>query len=329
MAAERIVVVDNGAVGMTAQADGLASALCGAKALHIRVSPPSFARFLPVFAAARLSRPQPPSFAPPQWAVACGGAAQAFALHLKNKHKTLAVCVQRPARGARLFDAIVAPLHDYPPNAPPPANVVLTLGAVGRFAPSFFGEPRRAAARARFAQYAPPYIAALLGGDNRAYAFDARALAKQLQDIAAAANASLLAVPSRRTPAAAVAELRRALLPKHFVWSKNGDNSYKDILAAADGFCVSADSVNMASEACAAGRAVYVLRPTLREGWRARRAARKFARFHNALYERQHARPWRDEWRWFESPPLNETARAAQEVRALLAAKRPQWFAQQ
>ena len=45
-----------------------------------------------------------------------------------------------------------------------------------------------------------------------------------------------------------------------WVWDGGGDNPYLALLADADAIFVTPDSVNMASEAAATGRPVYVLR---------------------------------------------------------------------
>lgn len=96
-----------------------------------------------------------------------------------------------------------------------------------------------------------------------------------------------------------------------------------DILAAADILAVTGDSVNMLSEACAAGRPVFVFPPTARPGWRGKMAAQKFFRFHDELFSRGLAKRWdaaadilsdekkREEWEGWGAPPLDETARAA------------------
>jgi mitochondrial fission protein ELM1 len=71
---------------------------------------------------------------------------------------------------------------------------------------------------------------------------------------------SLAITTSRRTPAST-----RALIAKTFeadgrvsVWDLTGDNPYRGILALADGFVVTTDSVSMVSEAVATGRPVSV-----------------------------------------------------------------------
>jgi mitochondrial fission protein ELM1 len=59
------------------------------------------------------------------------------------------------------------------------------------------------------------------------------------------------------------------------VWTGGGENPYPNFLAHADALIVTADSINMTSEACATGRPVYV--------FEAAKFSKKHARFHLAL----------------------------------------------
>ena len=68
-----------------------------------------------------------------------------------------------------------------------------------------------------------------------------------------------LVTPSRRTGEENTALLKSALsAAPAFVWDGTGENPYFGILGLADNIVVTADSVNMISEACATGKPVYV-----------------------------------------------------------------------
>ena len=90
-----------------------------------------------------------------------------------------------------------------------------------------------------------------------------------------------------------------------------GENPYLDILAAADGLCATADSVNMISEACAAGKSVCLLPMLQKGGWRAARAAKKFSRFHSEIVGGGWAKFWPAPpfWRNNESNPARPIKR--------------------
>lgn len=326
---------------MTAQARGLSlelSALAAAAAgggevdiVDITARPPAILRLLPPLLASRFV-PLPDVAAPPgrvrrppaDIVVGCGGGAQAAVLAIRRRCGTFAVCVQRPSANESAFDAIVAPAHDYSDKEisaiqaadATKSNIILTTGAVGlHAAPRLLAARQKA--RARFAAYRPPYIAVLLGGENRAFRMDAPRLTAQLSEVAKKSGATLLITVSRRSGADLPPLLAAAFGGTHYLWDGRGDNPYADILAAADGFCVTCDSVNMISEACAAGRGVYLLPLENKSGARATRAAQKFTRFHTALAERGNIRWWQEKWEEFSAPPLDCTARAAAATWAL------------
>ena len=323
-----VCAISDGGDGMVAQAGGLAravAALSGGAIQSAIVARRAGGGFLPPSWGAlwgalwSVGGDAIDSVAPGCVAIGCGARAQAAVLAAKKQRDAFAVCVQRPVFDEARFDAVVAPRHDYSESeiaaieAAPAPKTVLTLGAVGPVDAAFVGA-RRAAALERFATFRAPRVAVLLGGENRAYAIEADAVCEQLQAVARAADARLLVTPSRRSPPGLAAALRATLGESHYVWDGGGENPYVDMLAAADGFCATVDSINMISEACAVGRAVWLLPLPQKSGLRARRGARKFARFHDELAAQKRARLWRGEWRWFESPPLAETARAARAV---------------
>ena len=109
-----------------------------------------------------------------------------------------------------------------------------------------------------------PRIAVIVGGDSGPYALGARAARRLLSEAAALARSSggsLLITTSPRTPAAALAELRRDCgVPVRFYGWRPGDpdNPYFGYLALADALVVTADSVSMLSEAAATGKPLYL-----------------------------------------------------------------------
>ena len=96
---------------------------------------------------------------------------------------------------------------------------------------------------------------------------------------------------------------------QRIIWDGTGANPYPYFLAGADAFVVTADSVNMAGEACATGKPVYIFMP---EGGRA-----KFHAFHHALEQTGATRllPERlealDTWRY---DPIHSAGRIAAEI---------------
>jgi hypothetical protein len=224
------------------------------------------------------------------------------------------VQVQDPHFARRRVDLMVVPAHDRAAGR----NVFATQGAVHRVTPAKLAQARAQFA-ARFAALPRPLVAVLLGGGNAAYRLTpARmvALARQLAALAAQGN-GLAITPSRRTDPALVAALREALPPeKCFLWDGSGDNPYFALLALSDAILVTADSVSMVSEAASTGKPVHIV---ALEGGSA-----KFERFHATMHARGATRPFDGSIEGWDYAPLDDTARAAAEIKRRLALRAAQ-----
>jgi mitochondrial fission protein ELM1 len=243
----------------------------------------------------------------PDIVIACGRNSVVPARMVKRASggRVFWVQVQDPRFARGEIDLIVAPRHDPAPGE----NVFRTLGAVHRVTAA-----KLEAARARFAPlFAPlprPLVAVLIGGNNSVYRLTEHAFAALCDRLVALAKsgAGLAITPSRRTGETQRAMLRRRLAGlSAYIWDGSGDNPYFAMLGAADAIVVTADSVSMISEAASTGKPVYIVEL---EG-----GSKKFARFHEAMREAGITRPFvgtLDRWQY---APLDDTARAAEEIR--------------
>jgi hypothetical protein len=227
-----------------------------------------------------------------------------------------AVCVQDPRVDPARFDLVIAPEHDGLTGP----NVLTTTGSLTRITAA-----RLDAARARFAAMLEPLprprLAVLIGGRSRAGALDPRRAAeigRALADLSAGRGAGLMVTTSRRTDAASVRALADALAGTPHVFHDPahgaGDNPLLGYLGWADHIAVTDDSVTMASEAAATGRPLHMI-PI---GGRGRA---KLARFHDRLIAQGLARRFDGTLPDWTPPGLDETARAAAEVRRRRAAR--------
>jgi mitochondrial fission protein ELM1 len=219
-----------------------------------------------------------------------------------------------PGAGAGGFDLIAVPHHDR---------------AVGGKLYPITGAPHRvnrdalAAAQKQwqgtFDDFARPLVGLLLGGATRRKPFrdtDAIALGTRIGKLTSAAGGSLVITTSPRTgeaarhvaEAAATAGAEPKLLHQ---WSAQGDNPYLGILALADLLVVTGDSVSMCTEACAAGKPVYIYAPT---GF----SVAKHARFQADLFAKGYARPLSNSFEIWKHPPLNPSEEIAAEIRRRL-----------
>jgi uncharacterized protein len=311
-------VVSDGKVGMESQCIGLAEAM-GANPIVKRIQVRRPWRWLPPLwvpdPLASLG-PKKDRLAPP-WPdvlIASGrqSVAVSIAIRALSAGSTFTVQIQNPAVDPALFDAIVAPGHDRLSGP----NIIATLGGMNRVTAA-----RLAQAADRFAprwsDLPRPLVAVMLGGSNKVYRMPARIGQKLGQDLAVLARregAGLLVTPSRRTAPKVLEEIRRALdgLPA-WIWDGSGENPYMGYLALADAIVVTADSVNMVSEAAATGKPVFVVE--LKGG------SRKFRAFHEDLRGKGITRPFEGRLNSWHYTALHETERAAEEIRRRFGAR--------
>jgi mitochondrial fission protein ELM1 len=212
--------------------------------------------------------------------------------------ETAVIQLLSPQMALARFDAVIAPSHDRLTGE----NVITSLGSLTRLSPERVAE----AAEALPPAWTPPgrRVAALIGGPSGSADFgpeESAALIAALTRFADAGFAPLV-IPSRRTPQAVIDALAAAF-PNAPLYVGAGANPYPGVLGAADAILVTADSVNMCSEAASTGKPLFVL-PVAG-------LAPKLARFQAALADRTHARaPYNLATIW-DYAPLDEAGRIA------------------
>jgi hypothetical protein len=247
--------------------------------------------------------------------LAAGRATLPLSLRMRrwSRGRTLVVQTQHPRTPLAAYDLIIPPAHDRLTGA----NVLPVIGTPNRLTPQKLKEDRD-----RFdgvlSPLPHPRVAVVIGGASKAFALSPQRARTMAAEIAAAVGregGSLMLTFSRRTPAAAreilTAELKD--LPG-IVWDGAGDNPYFAFLGAADAVLVTEDSANMATDAAATGKPVFILKM---DG-----ASPKFALFHESLQDLGIARPFEGALEGASYSPLTETDRAAGEILHLLDARR-------
>lgn len=229
------------------------------------------------------------------------------ALKRAGRGRVFTMLFQSPKTTSASAHLIWVPAHDTLRGE----NVITTLTPPHRFTPARLAE-LRAGVPADIAALPSPRVALFLGGPGGSYEYtpaSIEAFGNAMRAVAPAAG-SFLITPSRRTPATLLAAADTATSGRpRILWDGASENPYPQFLAHADIFIVTADSVNMAGEACATGRPVYVFSPP---GGRA-----KFRRFHAALAEHGATRPLPDVPENFENwsyEPIQAALAIAAEV---------------
>lgn len=251
----------------------------------------------------------------PDLVIAAGRRSAPVARWLKERHPSAFLVQLMWPGSAEGFDLIAVPEHDRARAGP---NLMCTLGAPHRITATRLARAAQVFAPLH-ADLPRPWIACLVGGSSRHGRFapaDATRLAHEASAFATGRGGSLLAVTSRRTGAACEQALAESLAgTPHFLrcWSQGGDDPYLGILGSADAILVTADSVSMCTEACAAGRPVFL--------WRAgMRAPRKLERLHRRLELEGHLRPIGAPWPDRLPPALHPAGTVARAIRERLAA---------
>jgi len=306
-------VVTEGAAGMENQALGLAERLSLPIVVkRVRLRPPWrwLAPRAPVSPFGRMEKDSSPMTPPwPRIVIGCGRQSIPFVRAIKRASggRTLTVQCQHPRIDPAHFDLVIPPEHDGLTGP----NVFPILGSANRITFERLSEARAHFAP-RFEPLRSPRLGVLIGGASRSYSFgaaEAERLAGALAELGR--THGLMVTTSRRTGQQTSERIAAALDGTDAdLFQGEGENPYLGILAWADAFLVTADSVNLACEAAATGKPVHIF--PLPGG------SAKFQRFHRGLERRGIARPFAGRIEQWTYPPLDETGRAAQRIQALL-----------
>jgi uncharacterized protein len=274
------------------------------------------------------------------------------ALWVKARSPARLVVVGRPKRWLDRFDLVIAPPQFHLPGRPNVLRLDLPLMRIDQRALATAAE----AWRGRFADLPRPLTALLVGGPTKPYRLDQEVAARLLGDaleVARRDRGGLYVATSRRTPPAVVATLERRLpAPARLCRWGDGDNPYQALLALADRFITTGDSISMMVEVARLGKplAIFALpeeagRLQLRSALSRRLIAledgparslvgpladvlyrlriakytRDLSEVHRRLYARGLAVPLGAPFQPPQAQPADDLARAVARVRALMA----------
>ena len=231
----------------------------------------------------------------------------AAAMRRLSGGRTRAVQILDPGMRRDAFDVLVTPEHDQLSGA----NIVSTLGSLSRVTPEL-AAAEAALWEASLARLPRPRLAVLVGGPSRSAQWPPDLTLSLIGAVETAAQQGwgVMATLSRRSPPGFDLALRRAA-PQAFVWDGAGANPYPGMLGLASAALVTADSVNMASEAASAGLPVHVV------GFSG--LSRKLERFQESLARSGASREWDGRLLTWPVKPLGQAEAAAEKVAALLA----------
>lgn len=240
--------------------------------------------------------------------ISIGGSGGAVGAALRRQGARV-IQLQNPRLPPSRFDLVIANRHDRITGP----NVILTRTALHGVTPDVLAQARLEWAP-RLAHLPRPLVSVLVGGGNgrfRLGAAEGAALAARLAIMMRRDRVGIALTPSRRTDPSVTALLQQALPgPDAWMWDQTGPNPYLGLLACADAIVVTMDSVSMISEAVATTVPVMVAALPGK--------SRRIGQFLGDLTQAGRIRPFGGRLDTWSATPLDDTAMAAQAVRACL-----------
>lgn len=220
----------------------------------------------------------------PKIVIAAGRRLAPVSRYIKSQSPdTMLVQLMWPGDACDDFAVIAVPEHD---DVPDKNNIIRTTAALHAVTAERL-EVARTQWHNAFSDKQEPRIAMLVGGNSKHGSFtddDFTALCALSNHLAT--NGSLLITTSRRTDPAVERKIEQNITVPHYFhcYDDKQENPYFGIIACADAIIVTGDSISMCSEACMAGKPVFIYIPEHIK-------SDKLARFHQTLYDKGHAQP--------------------------------------
>jgi mitochondrial fission protein ELM1 len=206
----------------------------------------------------------------PDLVIAIGRRMSMVALWIKQQSqgRTKIVLLGTPKRFPRRFDLAVITEQYRQSSRPNFLRIRYPLQSIDQAAI----EAEGALWQAELGALRRPLIAVMVGGLTKAVRFDAAVATQLAADLRACAegmNGALFVTTSRRTPPEVISVLERELPPDAVLHRWNAEqprNPYRALLALADRFVITSDSLSMQMEVARLGRplAIYPLPPSSR-----------------------------------------------------------------
>ena len=311
-------ILSDGTIGMEGQCIALAEAL-GFEYDKKHIKPywlnrifPSLAQLPRIPLATNFKKVTPQSS--PDILITCGRrhAGASIALKRLSKGTTYTIHIQDPKINPKHFDLLIIPEHDRP-RAP---NIILSNGSLTRITQSILDKEAQLI-KQEVKSLIGKKIAVNIGGDTKDNTVDDETIKKlilSLNQFSTDYKCSLMITTTNRTSE----PLKKALTsltenPNIILWTGGNRNPYAGFLGVADAIIVTADSINMISEACSTGKPVNIL-PLGKN-------SAKREKFIGSLEKMGLVKYFNGEYRSWSYEPLNETARIANLINIKLKEK--------
>lgn len=223
----------------------------------------------------------------PKIIIAAGRRAAPISLYLKKKsgNKTKIIQIMNPDSAHRKFDCIILPRHDRIKKSF--TNVIRSIGALTKVNKSVLKYELKLHKNQLSKLSDKKKVAVLVGGDGKKTKFDlksANILTDRLISLADNTNSELEIITSRRTPKKILNLITSKLKKTNISYNifdfnkiNKEDNPYLALIASADCFVATGDSVSMISEVCSLSKPVFIYD-------NAKLSSKKHRRFHKSLF---------------------------------------------
>lgn len=190
---------------------------------------------------------QPNNSLPPDIIITCGRRMAAIGKYYKRLLKCKHLQILNPGDNPKKYDIVICPEHDGVRGK----NVITTKGSI-------HGVSVNALAKIKCFD-ASETVSLIIGNPSKTFF-------KELDKITANINKyfptyDLVICGSRRTPKKFHTKIRNSFKKARLIWfsEKEGENPYLKLLACSKVLIVTADSINMLSEACATNKQVIAI----------------------------------------------------------------------
>lgn len=190
----------------------------------------------------------------PDLVIAVGRRTVPAAMWIKRQSggRTKLVHLGRPRAPSAWFDLLITTPQYGLPSAPNIVELPLPLTSEKPVS-----ESEIALWKGRFSKLPRPWTGVLVGGSRFPAVIGEEGAAKLGRQVSAMEGSALISTSPRTAPAE-IDALAKALNGPHYLhrWARGGENPHRAILALADQFVVTSDSISMLAEAWRSGRPV-------------------------------------------------------------------------
>ncbi len=239
--------------GHEVQSQALANRLSNnVKLFHCAIRQPwlSFTpRILPRFGRNIIWKNDKPSISmPPSIIITCGRRMAAIGKYYKRQLKTKHIQILNPGDNLNKYDLVICPEHDGISGN----NVITTKGSLHTISITSLAKIKCSAPTNK-------NIAIFMGNPGTKFFNNLDKLVIKIKNTYP--NHIISICGSRRTPKNQAKNIRQSFKSANLVWltEQDGENPYLKLLACSEVIIVTADSVNMLSEACATDKTVVAI----------------------------------------------------------------------